>query len=112
MMATCAVCKKPEAVDVRLIVRDDYETVRGSFALPLTEADTERIGGILDSIVDGYRQQECRECRGMQEAEAAREAAYFAEVFGGPGEDDPEPDSDLAECLADPSSYSSGFADD
>lgn len=71
---TCKVCGKP-GDDVRLMVRDDYEMVRGSYAVPLTPEDQGRVCGVLDRIVDGYTRTECRECRRKIALEAELEYA-------------------------------------
>lgn len=84
---TCAVCNKPGAADVRLLVRDDYGTIRGSYALPLSPEDSDRACGVLDSIVDGYRVPECRDCRAAAAKEQAEELDWLREQAGDAGEE-------------------------
>lgn len=85
--SVCGVCRKPDAPDVRLLVRDDYGTIRGSYALPLSPEDDDRVCGVLDSIVDGYRVQECRDCRREAAKEQADELEWLQAQAREAGED-------------------------
>lgn len=57
-MPNCALCKKPAT---RLVVRDDYDTLRRSYSLPMSDDVRDRMNGLLDSLVDGYTHLQCEQ---------------------------------------------------
>lgn len=61
-MVTCAICKQPSDT-VRIVVRDDYDQIRATYAAPLSGEDQERSCALMDRLVDPLRQAECRTCR-------------------------------------------------
>lgn len=67
-MLKCAACGS-STKELRIVVRDDYETVRGTFPLAMTDDQQDRMHGLLDSLVDGYKQVECMPCTQMSAME-------------------------------------------
>ena len=61
-MAKCAICRL-DRDDVRIVIRDDYDQIRGTFPLNMTEDQRDRMYGLLDSLVDPLRRAECKACR-------------------------------------------------
>ena len=45
-----------------MVIRDDYDTARATFPLQPAEDQQDRMSGLLDSLVDGWKQAECAEC--------------------------------------------------
>ena len=71
-----------------MVIRDDYDTVRGTFPPDVLMDDghkpeRDRMHGLMDRVIDPLQRLECRECRLRLAREMAEELDDYRQYGGG-----------------------------
>jgi hypothetical protein len=85
----CAVCGKPDADGLQMVLRDDYEAIQGTYPPDVIHnpdhADAkDRMCGLMDRLVDPHAQLECKSCRVWAAKERQAEIDYYRQMCPDP----------------------------